>query len=200
MTWGCALVTTRPRCCCARFAAARMFSAKTAAPAAFSVPVEPWTAIPAPVPFVPWKSATTDVGMIQYGTYLRVTWPRSERSATFRRRIPLFSQFPPAFIAASWAILLSRMKCFWKICAPAAPIVVTAPQYSHTTTARPCAGFRGAPHEVHFVACGTGGGGVAAGAGPGGGGEPGAGAAWGIPGGAPGATGAAGAWATPRRP
>src|SRR3989304_3063269 len=164
MTWGCAgPAWTRPRCCCwALAAAAAMFRAKTATPAAFSPPDVPWTAIPAPVPFVPWKSATTDVGTIQYGTYFRVEFPRSERSATFRRRIPLLSHFPPASRATSWAILLSSMKCFWKICAPAAPIVVTAPQYSHTTTAMPWAGFIGAPQELHLKLVGRGGAGGAA--------------------------------------
>src|SRR2546428_13042381 len=52
------------------------------------------------------------------------------------------------------------MKCFWNTwAAPPAPIVVTAPQYSHTTRASPSPGLSGPPHELHFMLCGIGGGG-----------------------------------------
>src|SRR3989442_10891326 len=51
------------------------------------------------------------------------------------------------------------MKCFWNTwAAPPAPIVVTAPQYSHTTRASPSPGLSGPPHELHFMLCGIGGG------------------------------------------
>src|SRR3989440_9083492 len=113
---------------------------------------------PAPAFFVPWKSATTDVGTTQYGTYLRVTAPSSDRSATFRRKIPLLSHYPPDSMAVSFVSLLFSMKCFWKTsAAPPAPIVVTAPQYSHTTSASPADGFIGPPHELHLKFCGIGG-------------------------------------------
>src|SRR6266566_1892612 len=42
--------------------------------------------------------------------------------------------------------------------APPLPIVVTAPQYSHTTRASPDPGERGPPHELHFMDCGMDGG------------------------------------------
>src|SRR5437773_12028538 len=73
--------------------------------------------------------------------------------------MPLFSHFPPDSMAVSFVILLLSMKCFWKTsAAPPAPIVVTAPQYSHTTSARPADGFIGPPHELHLKFCGIGGG------------------------------------------
>src|SRR2546426_10353272 len=153
--------------CCGWFldpaAAAAIVRANRAAPAAFFAPVSPWPTMPTPAPaptfFVPWKSATTEVGTIQYGTYRNVTCPRFEVSATFRRKTPLLSHFPPASRADSFESLLSSMKCFWNTwAAPPAPIVVTAPQYSHTTRARPWPGFSGPPHELHFMLCGMGGG------------------------------------------
>src|SRR5205807_9451634 len=76
--------------------------------------------------------------------------------------MPLFSPFPPDSMAVSFVILLFSMKCFWKTsAAPPAPIVVTAPQYSHTTSARPADGFIGPPHELHLKFCGIGGGAAA---------------------------------------
>ena len=70
----------------------------------------------------------------------------------------MFSHLPPASSACSFEMRLSSMKCFWMIsAAPPAPIVVTAPQYSHTTSARPPDGFIGPPHELHFRLCGIGG-------------------------------------------
>src|SRR5437667_12904614 len=104
---------------------------------------------PAPALYVPWKSTTTDVGTTQKGTYLRVTAPSSDRSATLRRKMPLFSHFPPDSMAVSFVILLLSMKCFWKTsAAPPALIVVTAPQYSHTTSAQPAYPFLRLPHEL----------------------------------------------------
>src|SRR3990172_605182 len=187
-TWGWLTVTLRPRFLAfAAAAAAATFRARAANPAAFCVPVVPWAAMPAPVPFVPWKSAMTEVGIIQYGTYRRMTFPSSDRSATFRRRRPLLSHFPPASRACSFPMRLSSRKCFWKTCAPALPIVVTAPQYSHTTRAKPAPGFIGAPQELHLKSMGRGGGeAAAAGAAGAWAGYPGAGAwAWGTPGAAP---------------
>src|SRR5256886_15623206 len=71
-------------------------------------------------------------------------------------------------MAVSFVSLLFSMKCFWKTsAAPPAPIVVTAPQYSHTTSARPADGFIGPPHELHLKFCGIGGGGGARGGGVG---------------------------------
>src|SRR2546421_11433329 len=65
-------------------------------------------------------------------------------------------------MAVSFVSLLFSMKCFWKTsAAPPAPIVVTAPQYSHTTSASPADGFMGPPHELHLKFCGIGGGGAA---------------------------------------
>src|SRR2546430_4820124 len=65
-------------------------------------------------------------------------------------------------MAVSFVSLLFSMKCFWKTsAAPPAPIVVTAPQYSHTTSASPADGFIGPPHELHLKFCGIGGGGGA---------------------------------------
>src|SRR2546421_472575 len=62
-------------------------------------------------------------------------------------------------MAVSFVSLLFSMKCFWKpSAAPPAPIVVTAPQYSHTTSASPADGFIGPPHELHLKSCGIGGG------------------------------------------
>src|SRR5256885_5601813 len=62
-------------------------------------------------------------------------------------------------MAVSFVSLLFSMKCFWKTsAAPPAPIVVTAPQYSHTTSASPADGFIGPPHELHLKFCGIGGG------------------------------------------
>src|SRR5437879_13411631 len=59
-------------------------------------------------------------------------------------------------MAVSFVILLFSMKCFWKTsAAPPAPIVVTAPQYSHTTSARPADGFIGRPHELDLKFCGV---------------------------------------------
>src|SRR3989304_5044044 len=91
-----------------------------------------------------------------------MTFPSSDRSATFRRRRPLLSHFPPASRACSFEMRLSSRKCFWKTCAPALPIVVTAPQYSHTTRAKPAPGFIGAPQELHLKSMGRGGGAAAA--------------------------------------
>src|SRR5712691_3590805 len=146
-------------------AAAAIVRANSAAPAAFCLP-SPCMIMPAPAPapafFVPWKSATTAVGTTQYGTYRSVTAPSSDRSATLRRKIPLFSHFPPDSMAVSFVILLLSMKCFWKTsAAPPEPIVVTAPQYSHTTSASPAEGFIGPPHELHLKFCGIGGGAAA---------------------------------------
>ncbi len=77
--------------------------------------------------------------------------PSSDRSATFRRKIPLFSHFPAISLIASFSSLFSSMKCFWMTsAAPLAPIAVTAPQYSHTTRASPADGFMGPPHELHL--------------------------------------------------
>src|SRR2546427_13033728 len=57
---------------CEPAAAAAIVRANNAAPAAFFAPESPWAIIPTPAPvptlFVPWKSATTEVGTIQYGT------------------------------------------------------------------------------------------------------------------------------------
>src|SRR2546428_8036698 len=65
-------------------------------------------------------------------------------------------------MAVSFVSLLFSMKCFWKTsAAPPAPIVVTAPQYSHTTSASPADGFIGPPHELHLKFCGIGGGAAA---------------------------------------
>src|SRR2546423_14937751 len=74
-------------------------------------------------------------------------------------------------MAVSFVSLLFSMKCFWKTsAAPPAPIVVTAPQYSHTTSASPADGFIGPPHELHLKFCGIGGGTGAPGGGARGGG------------------------------
>src|SRR2546430_9587848 len=71
-------------------------------------------------------------------------------------------------MAVSFVSLLFSMKCFWKTsAAPPAPIVVTAPQYSHTTSASPADGFIGPPHELHLKFCGIGGGAAAPAAVPG---------------------------------
>src|SRR5437762_7700343 len=76
--------------------------------------------------------------------------------------MPLFSHLPPASIAVSLFRRLLSMKCFWMTwAAPPAPIVVTAPQYSHTTRASPEDGFIGPPQELHLKLCGNGGGATA---------------------------------------
>src|SRR3989304_6154275 len=133
-----------------------MRSCTGTAPTPCSPPEPFWTVLV--TFFVPSKSATAEVGPTQYGTKRRVTCPSSERSATLRRKTPLFSHLPPVSVADSFESRLSSMKCLWNISTdPPAPIVVTAPQYSQVANATPEEGFSVAPQELHFSSFGKGG-------------------------------------------